>query len=399
MNNYSAREKEQLQKNLEYQQNTLKVFIADVIPSECCRRENMEDRMREMENLVNTFWGVVILKHIQKRGIPDYETYIGWGKLKEIMWEMQAEGAQLLIFGNILKPYQIYNVNERLREIWAKCWDRMDLILKIFERHAKTIEARLQIELAAIDHMGPRIYGMGMELSSQGRWGGQSKGKWETNTEIMKRHLRTRKEAIRKELQKYGKVREQHRQSRKRKWFFSVGIVGYTNAGKSSLLNLLTKKWVLAEDKLFATLGTSVWKMHVSYGEIPEITKKKLGLWEYQDLDILLSDTIGFIRDLPPELIDAFSSTLEDSIESDLLLHVVDASDPKIDEKIQVVDDILRQIGANQKKIYVFNKMDMVDEKRKETLELRFQDIEKVFVSTYQKEGIEELKNYILWKI
>lgn len=396
MKNYSQRELEQHQQQVEYKKELLKVFIADVIPSECCQRENMEDRMREMENLVNTFGWVVILEHIQKRGIPDYETYIGWGKLSEIIDQMQESGATLLIFGNILKPYQIYNVNQRLRNIGAKCWDRMDLILKIFERHAKTTEARLQIELASIHHMWPRIFDMWMQLWSQGRWGGQSKWKWETNTEIMKRHLRLRRESIKKDLEKYKKVRETHRKSRKRKGFFSVGIVGYTNAGKSSLLNLLTKKWVLAQDKLFATLWTSVWKMHISYEEIPESIKQKLRLWDYQDVDILLSDTIGFIRDLPPELVDAFSSTLEDSIESDVLLHVVDASDPKIDEKIRVVDDILTQIWAHQQKIYVFNKIDLIDDKRREYLDARFQDIEKVYVSTYEKQGMDELRGEIL---
>ena len=392
----SWRELEQQQSKIEYQKDILKVFIADVLPTECCQRENMEDRMIEMENLVNTFGGVVIIKHIQKRGTPDYATYIWNGKLKEIMAEMETSGANLLIFGNVLKPYQIYNVNEKLREIWAKSWDRVDLILKIFERHAKTIEARLQIELAAIHHMGPRIFGMWLELSSQGRGGGQSRGKWETNTEIMKRHLQEREIGIRKELEKFKRVRNEHRKSRKRKGFISIGIVGYTNAWKSSLLNLLTKKWVLAQDKLFATLWTSVGKMHIAYTQISENIKKKLGLSEYQDLSILLSDTIWFIRDLPPNLIDAFSSTLEDSIEADILLHVVDASDPKIDEKIQVVDDILTQIWAKQKKIYVFNKIDAISSSRKEELDFRFQDTQRVFVSTYEKKGQEELIQKLL---
>lgn len=393
---FTQRELEQQQWKIEYQNDVLKVFIADVIPLNCCQRENMEDRMLEMENLVQTFGGVVILRHIQKRGVPDYETYIGWGKLDEIISEMKDVGANLLIFWNILKPYQIYNVNERLRAIGAKSWDRVDLILKIFERHAKTTEAKLQIELAAIHHMWPRIFGMWLELSSQWRWGWQSKGKWETNTEIMKRHLRQREISIREELEKCKKVRNEHRKARKRKWFITIGIVGYTNAGKSSLLNLLTKKWVLSQDKLFATLWTSVWKMHISYADIPEMTKKRLWLSEYQEMDILLSDTIGFIRDLPPDLIDAFSSTLEDSIESDILLHVVDASDPKIDEKIEVVDTILSQIWAHQKKIYVFNKIDMIDQERIESLEFRFQDREKVCISTYEKRGLQELIQCIL---
>ena len=139
--------------------------------------------------------------------------------------------------------------------------------------------------------------------------------------------------------------------------------------------------------------------MHIPYTDISEETKKKMWLSEYQNLDILLSDTIGFIRDLPPNLVDAFSSTLEDSVEADILLHVVDASDPKIDEKIQVVDNILTQIEAKQKKIYVFNKIDMISPARKDLLELKFADIDKVFVSTYGKTGIDDLKQSIIWAL
>ncbi len=397
--NKSLRELEQEQQNLEYQKWVLKVFVTDVISSECCTRENMDDRMVELENLVMTYGGVLIVKHIQKRAQPDYNTYIGEWKLDEIIADMKESGANLLIFWNILKPHQIYKVNEKLKPIGAKAWDRVDLILKIFEKNARTIESRLQIELASIRHMGPRIFGMGMELSRQG-WGSKlARGKWETNTEIMKRHLQTREQAIRHDLEKYKAVREQHRKWREKKWFTTIWIVGYTNAGKSSLLNILTKKWVLAENKLFATLGTSVGKMHIEASEIDEKLKKKFGLSEYQWIDILLNDTIGFIRDLPPELIKAFSSTLEDSIEADILLHVVDASDPKIDEKIQVVDDILASIGATQKKLYVFNKTDNLSKTSLSELKKRFKDKSPSYVSVFQGEGLENLKKTILKNI
>lgn len=397
--NKSLRELEQQQQSIEYQKGVLKVFIADVISSECCTRENMDDRMVELENLVMTYGGVLIVKHIQKRWQPDYNTYIWWGKLDEIITEMKEYWANLLIFWNILKPHQIYKVNEKLAPIWAKAWDRVDLILKIFEKNARTIESRLQIELASIRHMGPRIFGMGMELSRQ--WGGSklARGKGETNTEIMKRHLQTREEAIRHDLEKYKAVREQHRRWRERKWFITLWIVGYTNAGKSSLLNILTKKWVLAEDKLFATLGTSVGKMHIEASEIDEKIKKRFWLGEFQWMEILLNDTIWFIRDLPPELIKAFSSTLEDSIEADILLHVVDASDPKIDEKIQVVDDILISIGATQKKLYVFNKIDNLSKKSLSELKKRFKDKSPSYVSVFKSEWLDTLKKTILKNI
>jgi len=346
--------------------------------------QEIKDRMLEVENLVNTYGWVVILEHIQKRWIPDYKTYIGSGKMDEMIDEMKLKDCNLLILWNILKPSQIYNINEKLKPIWAKCWDRVDLILKIFERHAKTTEARLQIELASIKHMWPRIFDMGMELWKQG-W----KWKWETNTEIMKRHLKRREEAIKKDLSKYARVRAEHRKWRARKWFFTVGIVGYTNAGKSSLLNSLTGKWVLAEDKLFATLGTSVGKLWIEWTQVDET---KYMPWK----EVLLNDTIGFIRNLPPKLVDAFASTLEDSIESDILFHVVDASDPKIYEKIQIVDEILEKIGASQKKVYIFNKIDLIWEEEIKNLKTKFEDLDCIFVSSYNKDGFESIKQKIL---
>ncbi len=380
----TERELEQAQENLEYSGQDLRVFIADILPQNISEEGEIRDRMLEVENLVNTYGWVVILEHIQKRGIPDYKTYIGSGKMDEMIDEMKLKECNLLILWNILKPSQIYNINELLKPIGAKCWDRVDLILKIFERHAKTTEARLQIELASIKHMWPRIFDMGMELWKQA-W----KWRWETNTEIMKRHLNRRKEAIKKDLAKYARVRAEHRKGRSRKWFFTVGIVGYTNAGKSSLLNSLTGKWVLAENKLFATLGTSVGKLWIEWKQVDD-TKYIPGK------EVLLNDTIGFIRNLPPKLVDAFASTLEDSIESDILFHVVDASDPKIHEKIEVVDDILEKIWATQKKLYVFNKIDMISEDQKKKLTEEFQDLDVIFVSSQTQAWFTELKERIL---
>ncbi len=371
----SERELESIQNKVWYWNEILKVFIADIIPSECCKRENMENRMLELENLVSTLSWLVILKHIQKRSLPDYNTYIWSWKLDEIISEMNESWAKVLIIWNILKPHQVYNINEKLKVIWAKCWDRVDLILKIFEKNAKSEESKLQIELASIKHMWPRIFWMWMELSKQ--W--LSRWKWETNTEIMKRHLRNREYSIREELEKYKKVRAEHRKRRERKWLLTVWIVGYTNAWKSSLLNSLTNKWVLSENKLFATLGTSVGKMWIE------------NFWE-----VLLNDTIWFIRDLPPNLIEAFSSTLEDSIESEILFHVIDSSDPKIDEKIKIVDDILFKIWAHQKKVYVFNKIDLINEEEKINLLLRFKDLNPVFISSFKKINLNELKERII---
>lgn len=370
-----------------------KVFLADIV-TKSTSFDVLQDRMTELENLVETYGWVVILKKYQRKDTPDPNTYIGKGKFQEIMEEMQASWANLLIIGNVLKSSQIYKINEFLRPINAIARDRVDLILKIFDKHAQEWESKLQIELASIKHMWPRIYGMGLELSRQW-WGGSggsggssgsraSRWQGETNTEIMKRHLRDKILKIEHKLKEYENMRKLHRESRKRKGLPTVGIVWYTNAGKSSILNSLTNKWVLAENKLFATLWTNVGKIWMM--KDPE---------QWTGKEILLNDTIWFIRDLPPKLIKAFSSTLEDSIESDILLHVIDAGDPFIHERIQVVNDVLNQIGAKQPRIMVFNKIDMIDDKMKTALEEKYADEIRLRTSTYTWAWLDDIKQFL----
>ena len=379
---------DQINKNDDSKQ--LKVFVADIAPK-TLNPEILEDRMNELENLVDTYGGFVIEKRIQKRDNPDLKTYIGKGKLEEVINEMVHTESDLLIIWNILKPWQLFKINEALRikseELWLKehmkARDRIDLILKIFSKHASTMEARLQIELASIKHMGPRIFDMGMELWKQWAWV-WSKWTGETNTEVMKRHLKKKQRDISKKLQEFEKMRGLHRESRLKKGLKIAWIVWYTNAGKSSLLNSLTKKGTLAENKLFATLWTHVGKMYIR-------TDMEQWIWK----EILLNDTIWFIRDLPPKLIDAFSSTLEDSKESDLLIHVIDASDPFIQERINTVNEILDDIGADQKQILVFNKIDLVEEEKLSELKLKYHSQNSVWVSIKQDYWIEELKELI----
>lgn len=362
-----------------------KVFLVDIVPK-YIPIEILEDRMKELENLVETYGGMVVLKKFQKRDQPDYQTYVWSGKLEEIINDMQTLGAKTLIVWNVLKPSQIYKINERLRKIGAEARDRVDLILKIFAKHAVSVESTLQIELAAIKHMWPRIVGMWMELSRQW-WGGSGamRGLWETNTEVMRRHLKEKEAKILKKLAEYQQMRKLHRDARRRKGIPTVGIVGYTNVWKSSLLNLLTKKNVLAENKLFATLWTHVGSMYVTID-------KETG----QGKEILLNDTIWFIRDLPPQLIKAFSSTLEDSIESDILLHIVDASDPFIHEKIDVVDKILDEIWAKQKRILVFNKVDLITKTQYDDLKEKFPDKDIIWISVAKWRWIEPLQKKII---
>ncbi len=363
----------------------LRVFLVDVVTKDT-NTALLVDRMRELESLVDTYGGIVILQKYQKRQEPDHRTYVGKGKLEEIIADMQRLGANTLIIWNILKSRQIFYIQEILRPYNIDIRDRVDLILKIFDKHATSMESRLQVELAAIRHMGPRIFGMGIELGRQwGWWSGAMRGLGETNTERMKRHLKEKVLKIEKELKQYENMRKLHRESRIKKGMPTVWIVGYTNTGKSSLLNAMTKKGILAENKLFATLGTHVGNLYI-------MTDSETG----QGKEVLLNDTIGFIRDLPPKLIKSFSSTLEDSIESNLLLHVIDASDPFIEERIEVVNHILDEIWAKQKRILVFNKIDLIDKIQLAELKKHFPEKGNVWISVKNIEWLDQVKLAIM---
>jgi GTP-binding protein HflX len=218
---------------------------------------------------------------------------------------------------------------------------------------------------------------MGMELDRQGGGGGTSnKGIGETNTEIMQRHLRELERKAKEKIDHYRRVRIQNRQARHRSNALTVGIVGYTNAGKSTLMNAITDKKVLEKDELFATLGTTVGRLKLPKDSYTD----KDGAFIARP-DILVYDTIGFIRDLPPELIDAFSSTLEESLSCQILLEVVDASDPHWRDRIEVTDTILGRIGAKQKKWYIFNQIDKITKKELTVLKKESKLFKPLFVS------------------
>jgi GTPase len=332
--------------------------------------EESELRLNELDSLVKTFGGVSVVRSMQKRAKPDYKTYVGTGKVEEVLDEHNgAKNLDVIILNNILKPRQIYNLEEFCTQYEIekmekedrfevpkkiKVWDRVDLILKIFDKHAKTAEAKLQIELASIKHMGPRIFGMGMELSRQGGGIGTI-GVGETNTERMKRALQKRTNEIEGKITNYGNIQARQRQSRAKRNQKTIALAGYTNAGKSTLLKALTKKQeVYIADELFATLDSKIGELY-----IPSET------YDMPGRTVLLADTIGFIQDLPPSLIKAFKTTLAEIVDADLILHVIDVSDENIHLKIKVVQEILDELLEERikyndapERIFVFNKFD-----------------------------------------
>lgn len=321
-------------------------IIVNLVSPRLNKNEALND-LDELRSLVETFGGSKIIRIIQRKDYPDKRTYIGSGKAYEIAHIIQSEKVDVVIVNAYVRPGQLYALEQIFREKnpSIQVWDRVELILRIFEKHAHTAEARLQIETARIKHMGPRIYGMGKVLSQQGGGIG-TLGIGETNTELMKRHWRERLKKIQDELSKLEQNRKRQLERRKRVGYQTISIVGYTNAGKTSLFNKLSGKQKYAENALFATLDSSVGKLYM-----PHLKK-----------EVFITDTIGFIQNLPPFLITAFKSTLMESIHADILLHVIDIAEPAMYEKIVVVEGILEELGLQMKKrIYAFNKIDALE--------------------------------------
>ncbi|OGG26860.1 GTPase HflX [Candidatus Gottesmanbacteria bacterium RIFCSPLOWO2_01_FULL_39_12b] len=332
----------------------------------------------ELELLVHTFEGRVYAATVQNASRFDNATFIGKGKAQEVAETILKEKIDIAVINATVKPGQLYT----LKKIFERSnpdisvWDRVDLILKIFSKHAQTSEAKLQIRLSHLHHMGPKIYGIGMELSQQGGGIG-TRGMGETNTEIMRRHFRDEIRNIHKELKKLSQNRSQQMSQRKRNGLPTISIVGYTNSGKTTLFNTLGKKSNLVKDELFATLDSSVCKFY-----LPSIGN-----------EVFLSDTIGFIKNLPTELIDSFKSTLMETVNADLLLHVIDVSDPWVNDKIIAVEKILRDLKIETKtRIYVFNKIDAVKDLNKEELVAQYASFHPQFISAKFQQGLNELK-------
>lgn len=301
--------------------------------------EEVEKSLDELARLLSTAGGCEFARLIQNKDTPDVRTVIGSGKVAELRDICSGNDVSLVIFDCDLSPSQIRNLEDELGDV--RVIDRSMLILDIFALHAVTGEGKLQVELAQLKYTAPRLSGKGTEMSRLGGGIG-TRGPGESKLESDKRHMKRRISALEEELAVLEKNRMTMRASRDRSGIRKAAIVGYTNAGKSTLLNRLTGAGILAEDKLFATLDPTTRKYTLPSGD-----------------SMLLTDTVGFIRKLPHHLVKAFKSTLDEAVYADILLVLVDASDPEFPEQLRVTENLLCELGASEKPIlYVFNKCD-----------------------------------------
>lgn len=330
--------------------------------------DTTEESMHELKELAKTVGAEVVAEVVQNKSEIESSTYMGEGKLLEIAQAIEELSVDCVIFDDELSPIQIRNITDMLN---VKVIDRSMLILDIFAMRAKSGEGKLQVELAQLKYRLPRLRGLGLQMSRTGGGIG-TRGPGETKLESDRRHIHARIQALSEELEELKKHRELLRKRRKKDGVITAALVGYTNAGKSTILNKLTDAKVLAEDKLFATLDP---------------TSRALELEDARK--VLLVDTVGFIRKLPHHLVEAFKSTLEEAVIADVLIHVVDSSNEEYKNQIKVVDSVLEDIGAVGKpEVMVYNKCDKCDgqiitDKRENSVD--------TFISAKYGEGIDKL--------
>lgn len=334
----------------------------------------VEDSLEELKQLADTAGATVIKKFIQKRPKPDPAFFIGRGKVQELALYAQQENIDLCIFDDELSPAQQRNIESVMG---IRILDRTALILDIFAQRARTNEGKLQVELAQLQYTLPRIMGKGLMLSRLGGGIG-TRGPGETKLEVDRRRIRDRIAFIKDQIEKVKAVRSLHRSKRKKNNVFEVSLVGYTNAGKSTLLNTLTNSDIYAKDQLFATLDP---------------TTRQLTLPNKQE--IIITDTVGFIQRLPHQLIAAFRSTLEVVTEADLLVHVIDVSHELYKEQAAAVHEVLKEIGAETKPVItVYNKIDKLPPDSKLADRLALEE-DTVCISAAKKLNLETLQQMI----
>ncbi|WP_442929881.1 GTPase HflX [Micromonospora sp. WMMC241] len=347
------------------------------------KQTDADNSLTELAALAETAGSQVLEGLIQRRNRPDPATYIGRGKVDDLGAVVLATGADTVICDGELSPSQLRNLEQRTK---VKVVDRTALILDIFAQHAKSKEGKAQVELAQLEYLLPRLRGWGESLSRQaggsGRGGGAGggvglRGPGETKLETDRRRIRHRIARLRREIKSMTTVRQTKRARRSRNAVPAVAIAGYTNAGKSSLLNRLTGAGVLVEDALFATLDPTTRRATTSDGRL-----------------YTLSDTVGFVRHLPHQIVEAFRSTLEEVGDADLVVHVVDGTHPDPEEQVRAVREVLAEVGADRlPELLVVNKTDATDEETMLRLKRLWPDA--VFVSAYRGRGIDELREAV----
>lgn len=362
---------------VEYRQLRLEnVVLVGVYPQGA--QADAENSLRELAALAETAGAVVLDGVLQRRPHPDPATYLGRGKAQELKDLVAATGADTVIADTELAASQRRALEDVVK---VKVIDRTTVILDIFSQHAKSREGKAQVELAQLEYLLPRLRGWGESMSRQA--GGQvgaggagmgSRGPGETKIELDRRRIRTRMAQLRRQIRDFAPARDAKRAERKRNTIPSVAIAGYTNAGKSSLLNALTSAGVLVENALFATLDATVRRSETADGRVYTLT-----------------DTVGFVRNLPHQLVEAFRSTLEEVADADIVLHVVDGAHPDPAGQLQTVRDVMGDVGARDlPEIVVFNKADLIS--ADERLVLQGLEPDAHFVSSRSGEGIEQLR-------
>lgn len=366
------------------------VLVGVVTPGE--KPEQTKEYLDELAFLVDTAGGAVEKVFTQKMLRPDRATFVGTGKLEEIQAYVKAEEIDMVVFDDELSPSQLRNIE---RELQVKILDRSNLILDIFAGRAQTAQAKTQVELAQLQYLLPRLTRMWTHLERQ-KGGIGMRGPGETQIESDRRMILEKISLLKERLKLIDRQNETQRKNRGQ--LIRVALVGYTNVGKSTIMNMLSKSDVFAENKLFATLDTTVRKVVI------------------ENLPFLLSDTVGFIRKLPHHLVECFKSTLDEVREADILIHVVDVSHPNFEDQIHTVNETLNDLGARDKDtIMIFNKIDAyvtpeADEfNEEEVAPLTLSDFKKswmahhnapaIFISATRKENIEEFKELVYDKV
>lgn len=366
------------------------VLVGVITPGE--KPEQTKEYLDELAFLVDTAGGAVEKTFTQKMLKPDRATFVGTGKLEEIQAYVKAEEIDMVVFDDELSPSQLRNIE---RELQVKILDRSNLILDIFAGRAQTAQAKTQVELAQLQYLLPRLTRLWTHLERQ-KGGIGMRGPGETQIESDRRMILEKISLLKERLKLIDRQNETQRKNRGQ--LIRVALVGYTNVGKSTIMNMLSKSEVFAENKLFATLDTTVRKVVI------------------ENLPFLLSDTVGFIRKLPHHLVECFKSTLDEVREADILIHVVDVSHPNFEDQIHTVNETLNDLGARDKDtIMIFNKIDAYvtpqinDDNEEELVPLTLADFKKswmashnapaIFISATRKENIEEFKQLLYDKV